>query len=236
MKELEDHTWFPPVLRNFQTDFTGFVAVHSRVYDVFINYLKGLKFSPAAMTDLCSGSGEPAISIFKKSGCFTKLVLTDMYPRKISSGNGICYEPESMDVLQMEFNKDSCYTMFNAFHHFSDEEKIRVINSIRESGATAFIVELLEPDFFCMLKILLLTTLGTLLLSPFIRPFSFTRLLLTYIIPVNVFTICYDGIVSVLKSRSVEHYKKLFSDNKSVKVSGLENWLNRLVVIEVKPL
>jgi hypothetical protein len=80
MKELEDHSWFPPVLRNFQTEFIGFVVANFNVYDDFIQHLKSLSLPVQSMTDLCSGSGEPAISIFRKSICFSHLYLSDKFP------------------------------------------------------------------------------------------------------------------------------------------------------------
>ena len=69
------------------------------------------------MNDLCSGSGEPAITIFKKSNCFTQLILTDKYPNPIAIADGkISYATESRDVNIMKFEDVNHYTMFNSFH------------------------------------------------------------------------------------------------------------------------
>lgn len=234
MKELEDHAWFPSEFRNYQTGFTGFVAVHSRVYSGFIRYLETFSFSQRKMTDLCSGSGEPAISIFRKSGQFRNLQLTDLYPVALPfSDSSIYYNPFPHDALKMEFDAATCYTMFNAFHHFTDEEKLQLVKKIRSSGATAFIAEVLEPTFLCFLKIFFLTTAGSLLLTPFIRPFSFRRLFFTYIIPVNLLTISFDGLVSVIKSRTEKHYKKLFAGQEGIKLTRLKTGAGPVIVIRV---
>jgi hypothetical protein len=235
VKELEDYYWFPPVLRNFQTEFIGFVVNKLNVYDVFIQHLKTIRMSMLPMTDLCSGSGEPAISIFRKSNCFSRLKLTDKFPNalKISDAE-IYYEMQSTDVLEMEFKPETYYTMFNAFHHFTDEEKVTIAQEIQNSGSDAFIVEILEPTVFCLLKIFFTTTIGSLLLTPFIRPFSLKRLFFTYILPVNIITITFDGIVSVLKSRSVKQYQDLFANNgHAIKVFRLKNGLSPLIVIQI---
>jgi hypothetical protein len=126
--------------------------------------------------------------------------------------------------------------MFNAFHHFGDAEKLKIAQNIQTSGSVAFLVEILEPRIVCFLKVLFLTTIGNLLLTPFIRPFSLRRLFFTYILPVNMFTITFDGIVSVLKSRSVKQYQKLFTDyENAIEIFRLKKGLSTLIIIQIQP-
>ena len=235
MKELEDYYWFPPVLRNFQTEFIGFVVEKFNVYDIFIQHLKTILLDRQPMTDLCSGSGEPAISIFRKSNCFTHLKLTDKFPNALKiHEDKISYEMQSIDVLKMEFKPETYYTMFNAFHHFTDEEKVKIVKQIQNSGSDAFIVEILEPTVFCFLKIFFTTIIGSLVLTPFIRPFSLKRLLFTYILPVNIITITFDGLISVLKSRSVKQYQNLLTNNeRAIKIFKLKKGITPLIVIQI---
>jgi hypothetical protein len=187
------------------------------------------------MFDLCSGSGEPAVSIFKSSGLQGNLFLSDKYPgihKKFE--NNIKYIDERTDALNHIFQPDHMYTMFNAFHHFNDREKLRIISSLRDSGAKGFFVEILRPGPLNILKILTATTIGTLILTPFVRPFSLSRFLLTYIIPVNIITITFDGLVSIIKSRSVKHYQALFKPmEQNVKVFKIKQGINPLTVIEI---
>ena len=237
MKELEDSPHFPAWLRNFQTEFIGFVVSRFDIYIAFIKYINSLLLSKRPMRDLCSGSGEPAISIFKKCNCFSELVLSDKFPNKITGLNDkITYLPQGVDVLELEFQPDAYYTMFNAFHHFSYEEKLKIVQKIHSSGSRSFFVEILEPSLFCLVKVILMGTIGNLLLTPFVKPFSWKRLFFTYIIPINIITITYDGIVSVFKSKNLKAYQKLFSAyGDSVKVFKLSNNLASLIVIEIDP-
>lgn len=237
MNELEDYKWFPSVLRNFQTEFIGFVVAKFNIYDVFVKHLKSLSLPTQPMNDLCSGSGEPAISIYKESNCFSQLILTDKYPNTLNfKDDKIFYESKSIDVLEMEFRPGITYTMFNAFHHFNDADKVKITQKIQAAGATAFFVEILEPDIICLLKVIFATTIGSLFITPFIQPFSLKRLLFTYIIPINIITITFDGIVSVFKSRSVNQYQILFLDNvQPISVFRLKKGLISLIVIKIKP-
>jgi hypothetical protein len=235
VKELEDYSWFPSLLRNFQVEYIGFVAVKLNIYELFIDHLQTLPQPMQTMTDLCSGSGEPAISIFRKSGCFTHLTLSDKFPISLKlNDEQISDEIQKIDVLKMEFKHGTCYTMFNSFHHFKDAEKLKIIHKIQKSGSDAFIVEVLQPTIYCFFKIVITTTIGVLFLTPFIAPFSFKRLFFTYIIPLNILTITFDGIVSVFKSRSVKQYQKMFanSENKQ-KIYKLINGRNTLIVIQI---
>jgi len=235
MNELEDRPWFPALLRNYQTEFIGTVAIWLKVYDRVVERLRS-RTTAVPMVDLCAGSGEPAITIFRHCAAFSSLTLTDKYPgRALAPGVAHTYAAESVDVLDLAFAKGTCYTMFNAFHHFPDAEKLRIIRRLRQSGSEACFVELLEPTLACMVKVVLMTTVGTVLLTPFVPPFSLGRLFFTYIIPINVVTITYDGVVSVLRARSARQLTALFDqEGGSVQVTRLAGGVLPLTLIEVR--
>jgi len=82
----------------------------------------------------------------------------------------------------------------------------------------------------------LTTTIGCLLLTIFIKPFSLIRLLFTYILPVNILTITYDGMISVLKSRSLKQYQTLLNNpNNPMKIYKLKDGLTNLIIIQIDP-
>ncbi|MEO8732750.1 MAG: hypothetical protein ABI373_00330, partial [Flavobacteriales bacterium] len=186
--------------------------------------------------DLCSGSGEPAISVFEHSTCFTRLTLTDLYPRSSFPSTGmVTYDPRPVDAKTMEIFPGACYTMFNAFHHFTDSEKVGLVHRLRGAGNEAFLVEVLEPTALCLAKVLVATTVGTLLFMPFVRPFSFARLFFTYIVPINVLTIAWDGVISVFRSRSLAQYRALFAaDAQGISVHRLPATLQAIIVIHLQ--
>jgi ubiquinone/menaquinone biosynthesis C-methylase UbiE len=237
LKELEDYPRFPSLLRNYQAAFIGFAAVKLRLYSPLISHMKTMHISCGEMIDLCSGSGAPAIDFFRKTNCFGRLVLTDKYPFPFPGNDKrITYKVESADVLKIDFQSRKCYTMFNAFHHFSDAEKLLIARRIVKAGAFGFFAEILEPDITSFLKVIFAATIGTLLMSPFIKPFSFRRLFFTYIIPVNILTIAYDGIISVFKSRTAKDYKKLFAGfQNEIDVLQLRNNFQGVILIRIQP-
>lgn len=231
MKELEDFEHFPAILRQYQMEYIGYAVRIAGIYNPLISCLKK-QGKRQTMYDLCSGSGQPAQSIYNKSGAFDKLILSDKYPEviRIEKNNTNC-EVIRTDALKTEFEKDTTYTMFNAFHHFSHQEQIVVLKKISASGARAIFAEILEPTPLCFIKILIATIPGPLLLSPFIRPFSLLRLLM---IPLNIITIATDGIISVFKSKSAKAYQKKFQSlNLPVKVLKMKSRFGSIIVITV---
>ncbi|HOY27329.1 MAG TPA: class I SAM-dependent methyltransferase [Flavobacteriales bacterium] len=236
MKELEDQRWFPAMLRNYQTEFIGSVVVWLRVYVPVTRRLRQRLGKPVPMVDLCSGSGGPAITIYRESGAFSSLTLTDKFPGSPQPPNAPwSYVQEPVDALDLEPERGTCYTMFNAFHHFSDQDKLRIIRRLRDSGCEACFVELLEPTVLCALKVILMGTMGTLLFTPFVRPFSLGRLFFTYIVPVNVVSITYDGVVSVLRARSATRYAALFAgEDGAVQVTRLAGRILPLTLITLR--
>lgn len=236
MKELEDQYWFPALLRNYQTEFIGSVVVLLRVYAPLTRRLRQRLGASVHMVDLCSGSGEPAITIHRECGTFSSLTLTDKFPGRPQAPDAAwSYVLEPVDALDLEPERGTCYTMFNALHHFSDQDKLRIIRRLRDNGSEACFVELLEPTFLCALKVVLMGTMGTLLFAPFVRPFSLGRLFFTYIVPVNVVTITYDGVVSVLRARSAKQYAALFSgENGAVRVTRLAGRILPLTLITLR--
>jgi hypothetical protein len=237
MKELEDLPWFPQALREFQTDHIGFLASRWHLYDAFIAY--GGRVAPRwrPQVDLCSGSGEPAISLHQQLGPFTPLTLTDLYPhRGIRTPPGVTYQPHPVDARAVRVMPEMTYTMFNAFHHFPAAEQQQLVRRLRRGGAEAFLVEILEPTLACMVKVLLATTVGVLVLTPFVRPFRWDRLFFTYLLPVNVLTITWDGVVSVLRSRTASAFAQLLVDEgPEVQVHRLRGRLLPITVIHILP-
>ena len=206
------------------------------VYASFVDHLQKEDSLHNSMFDLCSGSGEPAVEIFNRVSQFESLQLSDKFPSTNTNFNApIVYIKESVDALKTSFDSSHTYTMFNAFHHFKAFEQQELISKIRVQNAQAYIVEILTPGIFVYIKIFFTCTLGTLLFTPFIKPFSWRRLLFTYPIPINLFSITFDGLVSVCKSKSLKQYQTLFANTiHPPEIVQLKKGLFSLIVIKIK--
>ena len=108
------------------------------------------------------------------------------------------------------------------------------------NNAPFLIAEILEPGIINSIKIFFTTTLLQLLTAPFVKPFSAARLFFTYIIPVNLFTVTYDGIISVIKSKTAKQYsevlKNISTPTYTISIKTIHNFKGNIVYIKGQPI
>lgn len=214
VKELEDYHWFPHRLRKYQMDFIGNLVQWVQLYKPLVPVVQHLmrQHYLQQITDCCSGNGAPAIYIQRQLQPMPPLTLTDKYPPAGAASAAVNYITTPVDVLQLSPQPHQLYTMFNAFHHFSTVEQQALLQRFAEAKASCMFAEILQPSVWVLLKIILTTTLVQLLTAPFVKPFAWGRLLFTYLLPINLITVTYDGILSVLKSKSLNSYRDLVAE------------------------
>ena len=211
------------------------MAVATGIFKPFIQYLKSQDFRTSVLMDVCSGSGIPAQHLFLQTNHFQSLILTDKFPVKVDfSDVRIQYLNQACDITTMPFDKAYCYTMLNAFHHFSANEQNKIIEKCESSGAELYIIEILEPSIICLLKVILAGTLGVVFLSPFISKMTWKKFLLTYILPLNILTVTIDGIISVFKSKSRNQFEEQFQTfSKQTEVYRMTSLAGPSIIIHI---
>jgi hypothetical protein len=210
MRELEDFDWFPKAFRQHQMDFLSQLAIIFKLYHpakpVIFDILSSQK--QPGWTDACSGSGGPVQSI---AGSYPVL-LTDLYPnfQQLTLPTNFNCHKEPTDITKILPPGHGLITLFNSFHHFTEEQQIHIFKRCSEAGRPLIAIEILQPGLKSFISVFLTTTIGHWLLVPFLKPFSLKRLFFTYIIPLHTFSVLYDGIISVFKSKS-SHYFEAFA-------------------------
>ena len=242
IKELEDFDWFPPILRKYQMELIGIMVSQFGLYQGVAKMIKNdlIKQKISKITDLCSGSGFPAIYVHEKINITAlKSTLSDKYPQQIIATPGIYYAQSEMDVNDIELHKDTYYTMYNAYHHLEEGEQKQLIQKFLDKNGKLIIVEIVQPTLLNVVLVTLASTLGVWLLCPLIRPFEWRRILFTYIIPINVLTVLIDGYISILKSKTKRQYKdhfdRLFPGSPQIVVQSHLSFPAYLVTIKASP-
>lgn len=240
LKELEDYPWFPSYLRKMQLEYVGWISVQLKLYKPALELLG--KFPSNKWTDLASGSGWPAFYLQKNASHQIHYTLSDLYPDSVSNEvkNQVEIKLEPLNLIELEPETGKQYSIFNAFHHFSLEQQKQLINKMKEAKASCIIAEVLEPTWICFLQV----TLAAFILQPLtswaIRPFSILRLITTYIIPIQLITVAWDGWISVLKSKTAKQYKELlieFADHQySIEVKRIQQLQGNLIIIIAQPI
>ena len=240
LKELEDYPWFPSSLRKMQLEYVGWISVQLKLYRPLLKEI--IKFPSNQWIDLASGSGWPACYIQNNASHQVHYTLSDLYPDSVSNEvkKQVKVESDSLDINKFQPQNGKQYSLFNAFHHFSSAQQKQLIKKMKEARASCIIAEVLEPSLLSFIQV----TLAALIVQPLaawaIRPFSVLRMITTYLIPVQLVTVAWDGWLSVFKSKTAKQYKELvceFADHQySIEVKRIQQLQGNLIVIIAQPI
>jgi len=209
--ELEDQPWFPKTIKESMTDYLRFLFHTFKLYhpvnDYLINALD--RCNSDRVIDLCSGSGGAIENVLtevsKKYNKNISFVLTDLYPRieayqylAKKYGDRISFIHYPVDALNVPGFMNGFRTIFSGIHHFSPAEVKAVLqNSIKAKQGIA-VFDGGNKNLFMILLILVFHPLALAVFTPFIKPFRWSRLLFTYLIPVIPISSVWDGIISII--------------------------------------
>jgi hypothetical protein len=209
--ELEDLEWFPARIRDFGTDFIHFVETRIELHKAIVPLLGDAlrRTGSTRVVDLCSGGSGPIANIAKdlaQEGLDVQFMLTDRFPniaafeRVVGESEGrIVYSCEPVNALSVSPDLVAFRTIINAFHHFRPDTARAILRDAVAVGQPIAIFEIPERTVRTILP-MFLTPLFVWLATPFIRPFSWLRLLFTYLIPIVPLCSLWDGVVSQLRA------------------------------------
>jgi len=218
--EIHDQDWCPRTVRDGETDYLQFVIAKTKPYAPMVPLLAAAlqRAGTRQVLDLCSGAAGPWLwlqPILAERGVSVSVYLTDKYPNVEASQQSnrltpqsIRYHPQSVDATRVPGELTGFRTIFSAFHHFRPEQACAVLaNAVHKRQGIA-VFEGTQHSVLALLG-MLLVPLMVLLMTPFIRPFRWSRLLWTYLIPLLPMAVLFDGLVSCLRTYSVEELREL---------------------------
>jgi hypothetical protein len=215
--EIEDHDWCPRAVRDGITDYLQFALATTRPYAAIVPLLSEAlqRAGTNRVVDLCSGAAGPWLWLYPclaEQGLELSVCLTDRYPNleapNRNTNPGIRYHREAIDATKIPAELRGFRTMFTAFHHFRPEQARAIVADAvrRREGLAVF--EATQRGFLALL-VMLPAPLVIWAFTPFIRPFRWSRLLWTYLIPLVPLVTLFDGLVSCLRTYSVNDLRKL---------------------------
>jgi len=222
--EIHDQAWFPKPLRDGVTDALEFILGLGSLYAPIIPRLRRAleETGTHRVVDLCSGGGGPWLwmhRIFEKQENFpVDVCLTDKYPNveafvyeRTASLEKITFHAEPVDARQIPSTLKGFRTLFTSFHHFRPEEARAILQDTVEHQQGIGIFELAGREPLTILLVFLVPV-AVLGVTPFIRPFRWSRLIWTYLLPVIPLVLLFDGIVSCLRTYSPPELSDLTSE------------------------
>ena len=218
--ELEDQSWFPNLIRDYATDFLQFIEAAMSVYRPVVPILaEALRSSGTNnVVDLCAGGGGPVLALRRElanAGVAATFLLTDKYPN-VAAFEALEQESpsikgyrQSVDAMNVPPELAGFRTVFNAFHHFQPDDAREVLRSAVKARQPIGVFEIPERALHVIIATPLTVPFIVLGVTPFIRPFRWTRILFTYLIPLVPLTCLWDGFVSQLRAYTPDELREL---------------------------
>jgi hypothetical protein len=213
--ELEDQSWFPRIVRDLATDYLQFIQTHFRLDRAMAPVVRRALAEGGAtqIVDLCSGGSGPLLLLVRDlaaGGTPIRATLTDLYPNlpafeEIAGASAglIGFVSARVDARAVPATLPGLRTIFNAFHHFTPADARAVLYAAAADRQPIAVFELSERTAKTLIS-MVLTPLFVWIATPFMRPFRWSRLLLTYPLPAVPFTCLWDGIVSQLRAYTTD--------------------------------
>lgn len=218
--ELEDLPWFPAVLRDGGTSYIGMIVSKSGHGAMLAPTLERALDATGSteILDLCSGGGGPVRVVadaLAARGKPVRVRLSDKYPNlrafehaAAGSEGRVTSHPEPIDATAVPSEIQAFRTMFNAFHHFPPEVARTILADAVQKRQPIGIFEVVSREALPFIG-LLLSPIPVTLSVPFWRPFRWSWLFFTWILPLMQPFVLWDGIVSWLRVYSVEELREL---------------------------
>jgi hypothetical protein len=218
--EFNDSPWVPAWLREHETEYLHTVLLLAKPFDRLAPELARMLRGAATdeILDLCSGGGGPLPTLLDRLArdhdLECRALLTDLLPNRTAQerwqhGDGrIRYLGEPVDATAVPAHLGGVRTIFDALHHFHPADAKRILADARRAGVPIGAFDIASRDLLHVLGSVLIPFL-VLAVTPLIRPFSWRRLLFTYVIPVLPLLIWWDGLVSNLRAHSVAELSEL---------------------------
>ena len=221
--EIEDQPWLPSSIRDLLTDFLQFVSIRMALYRPVIPVLEEVlaKIGSRRVVDLCSGAAGPWTQLLDQ-GLDVSVTLTDRYPNLAAMARArdrypaqIRVREEPVDARDLPSACDGMCTLFNGFHHFRPAEARSILQSVVNRRMAIGVFEIAEVSPRMLFSVLFGVPAMALLVTPWIRPLTLTRLFWTYLIPAVPVCLLWDGLISTLRTYSRNDLQRLAASTDS---------------------
>lgn len=219
--EFEDQSWFPHALRNYLTDVVQFISRRAVERSPVLEVLARLLDQAGADTivDLCSGSSGPLPVLRERLEARRRavsVVLTDKYPHlaayraaEARSAGRVRYRSQAVDATAVPPDLAGVRTLFTSLHHFRpDQVRAILADAVRQRRGIG-VFEGTERSFRALVMTAVMAPLFALGAALAIRPFRWGRLFWTYLFPVIPLVTLWDGLVSCLRTYSLDELRDL---------------------------
>jgi hypothetical protein len=212
--EVLDQNWCPQAVRHGATDCLEAVTSRADIYrPIQADFFRAIVDCGAPrVVDLCSGGGGPWLSPPWRSALAKHppltVVLTDKFPSdvlpaRLAGDSLVSCVSTPVDATNVPEDLRGFRTIFSSFHHFPDSLAQAVLgDAVRR--AEGFAMAEVTSRTLRAFATMFLMPIFAWILTPRMRPFRWSRLVLTYLIPAIPLVVLWDGLVSCCRTRTPE--------------------------------
>ncbi len=206
--EIHEQSWCPQAVRDGATDCLRLIAVIGRQFDGALPPLRRvLRMTDAQrIIDLGSGGGGPWLALHTqlqtKDGTPMPITLTDLFPNRQALLAARARAPAQIDFVEHPVDATNVSdqlqgvrTLFTTFHHFDPPTAQAILQDAVSAGQGIAIFEQTRRSRAAQLFMGILAPIA-LLAVPLMRPFRWSRLFWTYLVPAIPAVLVFDGVVS----------------------------------------
>jgi hypothetical protein len=214
--EIHDSSWFPKNLRDRVTEALEAVWNANQTYRPIAGRLRAAlqQAGTNCVLDLCSGGGGPWPSLYRELAHGEPLTvrLTDRSPSGLLAGTAAHSRlepvPDSVDARAVPPALHGFRTIFSSFHHFNPPEARAMLDDAFRQREGIAIFEAARRDAATMILLIGVPALAWRTAAA-ARPVRWNRLFWTCIVPVVPLVLWVDGILSCLRSYSLDDMREL---------------------------
>lgn len=209
--EFEDQPWFPAVVRAGMMDYLRFMITLLGTYRPIVPLLAAAlrRTGRTELLELGAGAGggtEGVVRDLHRQGLpEARLLLTDLYPQPAAwqlltaRTPSLAFEPTPVDATAVPARLTGFRVIFSAFHHFPPPLAEQMLADAVRQRAGIGVFEGAGKHWLEIGLALTVLPVAQLLATPFMRPFRWSRLLFTYLLPLIPLCTIWDGCVSILR-------------------------------------
>lgn len=219
--EIHEQPWCPRAIRDGITDFMQAAIRGMGIFRPMVPILGEalMRTGDARIVDLCSGGTGPWLALRPEleahTGHDVSVVMTDLFPSQTGRDrvadlhdDRIAYLDASIDARKVRPDLQGFRTVFDAFHQFDEEMAVEILGDAVANAQGIAVFEILERRW---VQIVMASGLPGIVpvMTPFFRPFRWSRLFWTYVVPVLPFVVAFDAVVSCLRTYETDEIDRI---------------------------
>lgn len=209
--EVGDLAWCPASVRHAITDYLQHAQNVFHPYLAIVPLLHRAlgRAGAARIVDLCSGAAGSWLHLLpalREAGSNVRVQMTDKYLNRPALGHAcaqlpdrLSFFPQPVDATAMPESLDGFRTVFSAFHHFPTDQARAILADAVRHGQGIGIFEFTQRSYLGLRRAAAIFPF-VIFWAPRIRPFRWSRLLLTWLLPVMAPIVTFESLVSSLRT------------------------------------